>query len=183
MQKILNYLKYALLSKSSRCIYLCKRNFFFSEFHDIQLYFYYLANYRKTGRERKRSDWLAACDRQTVPLITFPVCLPLLTTLEMDSDIKLFGGNPSFPTIKQKQKRRKQNIFFGFLSAGGELMFLWFESHLMVKWLGQRALAAFPWGLGCGGGGREGCHMTRCDPAEDGGAWQLLSHADVVQME
>lgn len=179
MLKILNYLKYTLLSKASRCIYLWKKNF-----HDIQLYFYYLANCRETGRDRERSDWLAACDRQTVHLIT----------LKMDSDTKLFGlishlpgGNHSFPTIKQKtgKKKRKHFVLFCFSCWGSlcffDLWLIWWWNDLdSARWL--LSLEASAVGGGRGGGG-EGCHMTRCDPAEDGGAWQLLSHADVVQME
>lgn len=82
--------------------------------------FYYLADCRKTGRDRKRSDWLAACDRQTGSSNHLPSSPPPVDNPH--SDVKLFGlishlpvGNHSFPTTTtQKRKRRKQNILFCF---------------------------------------------------------------------
>lgn len=59
-----------------------KNIFFFSDFHDIQLYFFTIwptaERQEETGRDL--IGWLHVIDRQ-VHLITFPVRLPLLTTL------------------------------------------------------------------------------------------------------
>lgn len=114
--------------------------FFFQTSMTFSFTFYYLANCPK---DRKRSDWLAACDRQTVHLITFPVRLPPVDNPQDALGCKTLRSNLTSARWKSlisnnnnnTKHGKEENKTFCFLSvsAVGELMFLSFVSHLMVK--------------------------------------------------
>lgn len=63
-----------------------------------------------------------------------------------------------------KTEKKETKDFLLFLSGVGELMFVWYMSHLIVKWHGQRALAALPWVLAVGREGERGVTWPDATP-------------------
>lgn len=153
--------------------------FFRVPWHSALFFTIWLTAERQEETGRDLIGWLHVIDRrfiQSPSQFASPCWQPSLGCKTLRSNLtsarwkSLISNNNN--NTKTEKKKTKHFVLF-VVSAVGELMFLWFVSHLMVKWLGQRALAAFPRGLGCGEGGGSGASHDPVRPR--GGRWRLTA--------